>query len=96
MKYCNSCLQPDTRPNTNFREDGLCPACHYFDKLQEVDWQERYEILQDLIGQFPRNPGQFHDCIIGVSGGKDSTRQALWISDKLGLNPLLVCLSYPH
>ena len=30
-----------------------------------------------------------------VSGGKDSTRQALWVRDKLGLNPLLVCLSYP-
>jgi N-acetyl sugar amidotransferase len=75
--------------------DGLCPACHYFDQLQEVDWQERYEILQDLIAQFPRRRGQFHDCIIGVSGGKDSTRQALWVRDKLGLNPLLVCLTYP-
>ena len=95
MKYCQRCLQPDTRPNTQFRDDGLCPACHYFDQLQEVDWQERYEILQDLIAQFPRRKGQFHDCIIGVSGGKDSTRQALWVRDKLGLNPLLVCLTYP-
>lgn len=95
MKYCHRCLQPDTRPNTVFLNDGLCPACHYFDQLQEVDWQERFEILQDLIAQFPRRKGQYHDCIIGVSGGKDSTRQALWIRDKLGLNPLLVCLAYP-
>ena len=93
MKYCRCCLQPDTRPNTQFREDGLCPACHYFDQLKDVDWQERYEILQDLIDKFPRRKGQFHDCIIG--GGKDSTRQALWVRDKLGLNPLLVCLTYP-
>ena len=35
------------------------------------------------------------DCIIGVSGGKDSTRQALWVRDKLGLKPLLACLTYP-
>ena len=95
MKYCHRCLQPDTRPNTQFRDDGLCPACHYFDQLQDVDWQERFEILEDLITQFPRREGQFHDCIIGVSGGKDSTRQALWVRDKLGLNPLLVCLTYP-
>ena len=32
---------------------------------------------------------------LGVSGGKDSTRQALWVRDKLKLKPLLVCCSYP-
>ncbi len=95
MKYCTRCLQPDTRPNSHFHDDGVCPACAYLDALQQVDWQERYEILVDLLQRFPRNKGSYHDCIIGVSGGKDSTRQALFIRDKLGLNPLLVCLSYP-
>ena len=94
MKYCTQCLQPDTRPNTAFTDAGLCPACDYFAHLHHVDWQERYEILEDLLAQYPRKPGQF-DCIIGVSGGKDSTRQALWVRDKLGLKPLLACLSYP-
>ena len=60
-----------------------------------MDWQERFEILQDLLSKNPRNKGSYHDCIIGVSGGKDSTRQALFLRDKLGINPLLVCLSYP-
>ena len=95
MKYCTRCLQPDTRPNTQFRADGICPACHYFDQLKDVDWEDRYLILKDLFSQFPRRKGQFHDCIIGVSGGKDSTRQALWVRDKLGVNPLLICLTYP-
>lgn len=95
MKYCPNCLQPDTRPNTVFTPEGICPACDYWARLANVDWQERYEILKDLLAQYPRRPGQHWDCIIGVSGGKDSTRQALWVRDKLGLNPLLVCLSYP-
>lgn len=95
MKYCKRCLQPDTRPNTVFSTDGVCPACNYFEALQHVDWHERFEILQDLLASHPRNKGQYHDCIIGVSGGKDSTRQALFLRDKLGINPLLVCLSYP-
>ena len=95
MKYCTQCLQPDTRPNSVFTHEGLCPACDYFGRLQGVDWQERWEILQDLLAQFPRRPGQGFDCIIGVSGGKDSTRQALWVRDKLGLKPLLACLTYP-
>lgn len=95
MKYCKHCLQPDTRPNTVFSARGVCPACEYFAELQNVDWQERFELLQDLIERYPRRAGQGFDCLIGVSGGKDSTRQALWVRDKLGLKPLLVCLGYP-
>lgn len=95
MIYCAHCLQPDTRPNTVFHPDGSCPACHYFRHLREVDWEERFEILRDLIAGFPRPRGQGFDCIIGVSGGKDSTRQALLVRDKLGMRPLLACLSYP-
>jgi N-acetyl sugar amidotransferase len=97
MKYCKRCLQPDTRPNSKFTPEGICPACDYFERLQFVDWQERYEILQDLLAQYKKKQRGKHrfDCIIGVSGGKDSSRQALWVRDKLGLNPLLACLSYP-
>lgn len=95
MKYCVHCLQPDTRPNTIFTADGVCPACAYFKELAHVDWQERYEILEDVLAQYPRRKGHYFDCIVGVSGGKDSTRQALFVRDKLGLRPLLACLSYP-
>jgi len=95
MKYCKNCLQPDTRPNTTFTDEGICPACHYHSQLEHVDWQERREILLELVANVPRNPKHQFDCIIGVSGGKDSTRQALFVRDKLGLNPLLACLSYP-
>ena len=95
MKYCTNCVQPDTRPNSLFSSNGLCPACVYFESLKKVDWDDRAQILVDLISTFPKPKRSHFDCIIGVSGGKDSTRQALWVRDKLGLNPLLVCLSYP-
>jgi N-acetyl sugar amidotransferase len=92
MKYCKRCLQPDTRPNTFFYDNGVCPACSYVEAIKQVDWQERYEILEDLLAAQPKKKGQFYDCIIGVSGGKDSTRQALFLRDKLGVNPLLASL----
>jgi N-acetyl sugar amidotransferase len=95
MKYCVLCLQPDTRPNTFFDSAGVCPACNYLEALREVDWADRMDILGELLASYPRRKGQFHDCIIGVSGGKDSTRQAIFLRDKFGVNPLLVCLSYP-
>tara|TARA_R110001583_G_scaffold157153_3_gene309076 strand:+ start:10221 stop:11351 length:1131 start_codon:yes stop_codon:yes gene_type:complete len=95
MKYCTQCLQPDTRPNTLFTDEGICPACHYFAQLKHVDWDERFEILQDIADKYRGKGKQPFDCIIGVSGGKDSTRQALFVRDKLGMNPLLACLTYP-
>jgi N-acetyl sugar amidotransferase len=95
MKYCKKCLQPDTRPNTIFIDDCICPACNYFDKLGQVDWQERTETLLDIAKDFPKSNRHDFDCIIGVSGGKDSVRQAVFVRDKLNLNPLLVCLGYP-
>ena len=98
MKYCIKCLQPDTRPNIKFDQHGICPACNYYAHLGDIDWEERCSILSEIVEeQQKKNKSkyQYHDCIIGVSGGKDSTRQALWIREKLGLNPLLVCLAYP-
>ena len=88
MKYCKTCLQTDTRPNGYLTEDGICPACKYFNELKNVDWEERYSQLEDVIKNHPKRKGQLFDCIIGVSGGKDSMRQALWARDKLKLNPL--------
>ena len=51
MKYCVTCLQPDTRPNTYFTDKGICPACHYFRALKDVDWNERFEILKEIFSK---------------------------------------------
>lgn len=95
MKYCKTCLQPDTRPNTYFSKDGICPACNYFESLKNVDWDERKKELAEIVKFGKENSDSGYDCIIGVSGGKDSTRQALYVRDVLGMNPLLVSLSHP-
>lgn len=96
MKYCKKCLQPDTRPNIYFNRYGICPACVYHQSTRRINYSIRYKKLENiLIEAKQRKKNNFYDCIIGVSGGKDSTRQALWVKEKLKLKPLLVCLSYP-
>ena len=95
MIYCKECLQPDTRPNTKFDENGICPACTYYKTLAFVDWDERKKELQSIVEFGKKNNHSGYDCIIGVSGGKDSCRQAIFVKENLGMNPLLVCLSYP-
>ncbi len=94
MLYCNSCLQPDTRPNSIF-QDGICPACIYNKTFKNINWDERNKELKTVVDFGRANNHSGYDCIIGVSGGKDSTRQALFVKEKLLMKPLLVCLSPP-
>lgn len=95
MIYCKICLQPDTRPGTKFSQ-GLCPACDFIKNSTEFDWKNRFETLYKVVQQKKSiNHKSGYDSILGISGGKDSTRLALWARDALNLNPLLVCVSYP-
>jgi N-acetyl sugar amidotransferase len=95
MKFCKKCLQTDTRPGTKFDENGICPACNYYDTLADTDWDERRKEVEEIVAFGKANNQSGYDCIIGVSGGKDSLRQALFVKDVLKMKPLLVCLSYP-
>ena len=95
MKYCLKCLQPDSRPGTTFA-NGICPACEFKLSSTKLDWQNRKRILQEVVDSHKsHNHVSGHDSILGVSGGKDSTRLALFARDSLGLNPLLVAVTYP-
>ena len=95
MKYCLKCLQPDSRPGTVFLS-GICPACEFRLTSSSQDWRNRKQILKTVVDS-RKVIGHVsgHDSILGVSGGKDSTRLALFARDALGLNPLLVSVSYP-
>lgn len=96
MKYCLKCLTTNLRPNSSFN-DGICIACDYSESDLENNSALKLKKLQNKIQKSRRkqkNKGAY-DCIVGVSGGKDSTRQAHWVRDRLGLRPLLVCCAYP-
>ena len=95
MRYCKNCLNIDTRPNIVFSDSGLCPPCQYQLKPEDIDWHYRREKLNQIISFAKHNNQSGYDCIVGVSGGKDSTRQALHIKEHFGLKPLLVSMNYP-
>ena len=95
MKYCIKCLQPDTRPNIKFNDQGICPACDYAEVVKNIDWNERRKGLESIVSFGKSNNSSGYDCIIGVSGGKDSLRQAIFVKEYLKLKPLLVTLNYP-
>ena len=94
MRYCRRCLNVDTRPNTRFNETGLCPPCEFHQNQDQIDWDHRRQELKSILRFGKENNTSGYDCIVGVSGGKDSTRQALYIRDNFGLKPLLVSMNY--
>jgi N-acetyl sugar amidotransferase len=82
-------LYPDSKPDLFFDDAGVCSACRSFDRREDVDWAERRKALVDLLEQYRSHDGSNYDCIVPVSGGKDSTYQLLRLKE-LGLNPLCV------
>ena len=89
MKFCTKCVMPETKPNLHFDQDGVCDACRSQEnKNIDIDWGSRKAEFLELIKKYKKHP--IYDCVIGVSGGKDSTFQVLTMLN-LGLNPLCVC-----
>ena len=89
MKYCQRCVQPNTRPGVVFDESGICMACRWEEEKEQIDWGERESQLGEIAKWAKANSNGF-DCIVGVSGGKDSHFQAFYARDELGLKCLLV------
>ncbi|MDD3626841.1 MAG: N-acetyl sugar amidotransferase [bacterium] len=89
MKYCKKCVMPDTRPGIQFDSEGVCSACRHHEEKAKVDWDKRWKELEDLADRYRRKDG-YYDCIVTVSGGKDSHYQLYIFKEKLKMNPLLV------
>jgi len=89
LKYCAKCIMPATRPEQVFK-DGVCDACYSAEeKHGGIDWDLRRSEFEEILSKY-RGDGSFYDCIIPVSGGKDSCYQALTMRDEFGMTPLCV------
>src|SRR3954451_10593262 len=94
MKYCQNCILPDTRPGIEIRPDGICSACAaHAKKTSDIDWEKRREAFETVVAEAKRR-SRGYDCLIPVSGGKDSTWQIVKCLE-YGLNPLAVTWKTP-
>ena len=98
MEYCTRCVYPiNARPGIIFDEDGVCSGCRVIESRPSIDWNEHEKMLVELLDEYKfkqRKKGNPYDCIIPVSGGKDSTFQTWLMKEKFNMNPLLV--TYNH
>ena len=90
---CKNCLFPSTKPDLHFDEKGICGACNYTDYYEnQIDWKAKEKEFLTLCSEIKSKNinSNYYDCIIAVSGGKDSTYQTYLATKIGGLNPLLV------
>lgn len=88
IKYCTNCLFPETKPHLSFDEKGICNACINYKDRPEIDWNSREKELRIILDKY-RSKSNYWDCIVPVSGGKDSTYQVLTMLN-YGMSPLCV------
>jgi len=93
LRYCQICVLPHTRPNIDFDSEGRNCSCATSQKSEAVDWRAREKAFCDLVGEI-KDKGAVYDCVIPVSGGKDSTWQTL-MALEYGLRPLCVTWKSP-
>lgn len=97
MKYqiCKNCIMDTSDPEITFDENGICNYCRNYEerkKLFTPDENEKSKHLQAMVDFCKKmGKGKKYDCIIGVSGGVDSTYVAYKVKE-LGLRPLAVHL----
>jgi N-acetyl sugar amidotransferase len=102
--FCKRCVMSNQRPSSypefkhttnrvtptlHIDESGVCDACRYAEKKEQIDWQAREQELLKLLARYRRNDG-YYDCVVPGSGGKDSGYAAHVLKYQYGMHPLTV------
>jgi N-acetyl sugar amidotransferase len=91
MRYCKRCLYPENHPlNITFDEEGVCSGCRVHEEKDFLDWKPRSEKLKKILTAYQNLSGNNYDCIIPVSGARDSYFIVHTVKNIYGMNPLLV------
>lgn len=91
MKYCKRCLYPANHPlNITFDLEGVCSGCRIHEEKDALDWQEREKKLERLFQQYRCKSQNNFDCVVPVSGARDSYFIVHTVRNVYKMNPLLV------
>ena len=91
MKYCKRCIYPANHPlNITFDKLGVCSGCRIHEEKDKLNWNKRGKMLKDILDSYTTKSGKSYDCIIPVSGARDSYFIVHTIKNVYKKNPLLV------
>ena len=93
LTYCKSCVMPDTKPDLRLDEQGICNYCKDYDVLKNklvVEGELAKKLLEQKCNEIKSaGNGKQYDCILGLSGGVDSSYLA-YVAKQNGLRPLCI------
>jgi N-acetyl sugar amidotransferase len=85
---------PETQEGITFDDLGVCQACQSSEQKMHINWVEREQRLRAILEQARAAAGNNYDCIVPISGGKDSTFQLHVLVQVYGMKPLAVTFSH--
>jgi N-acetyl sugar amidotransferase len=94
LKYCVRCCVPQTQEGVSFDEVGVCTACRSSEEKMHINWEAREQQLRKILDDAKAKAGNGYDCILPISGGKDSFFQAHVLTQVYGVKPLAVTFSH--
>ena len=77
LTYCVRCVLPNSKPDLHFDSEGVFAACRAYENRSEVDWDARKAEFLSIVEGYRDQTNTSWDCIVPVSGGKDSTFQVI-------------------
>ena len=91
MQFCTRCLYTSNHPlHLTFDDEGVCSGCRVHEEKDQIDWSDRASKLAVILDGYRSQTGKNYDCIIPVSGARDSYFIVHTIKNVYGMNPLLV------
>lgn len=94
LKYCTRCCFPETLEGITFDEFGICTACRSSEDKMQINWTQKEKELKKIIELFKKKSKSNYDCVLPISGGKDSFFQAHILVKKYKIKPLAVTFSH--
>jgi N-acetyl sugar amidotransferase len=94
LTYCIRCCTPETQEGVDFDDMGICTACRSSEQKMHIDWSEREKDLRRILDEAKEKSGANYDCILPISGGKDSFFQAHVLVNVYKMKPLAVTFSH--
>ena len=70
MRWCKKCVYPENAVDFTFNEEGICSGCISKSEIKEINWDQKFSEIKNIFNQYQNKNN--YDCIIPVSGGKDS------------------------
>ncbi len=94
LKYCSRCCLPETTFGIEFDEFGVCKACIASEEKMQINWAEREKKLKSILINAKKKSKNNYDCMVPISGGKDSAFQLHVLTRVYGIKPLAVTFNH--